>query len=88
MRLKRDRADCIFSVLMCVCVCVRVLAQEWREKNIRRLRQIIADKVAQRFFVLMAREIARLGTTAADERRIVIIYNDVRTSHVHVYTSI
>lgn len=54
---------------MCVCMCVCVY-KSGRKRNIRRLRQIIADKVAQRFFVLMAREIARLGTTAADERRV------------------
>jgi len=58
---------------VCVCVCVCAAARSGGKRNMRRLRQIIADKVAQRFFVLMAREIARLGTTAADERYIVIL---------------
>jgi len=53
-----------------VCVCAH---RSGGKRNIRRLRQIIADKVAPRFFVLMAREMARLGTTASDGRRIVVI---------------
>jgi len=74
----------------CACMCVRVclVCRSGGKRNIHRLRQIIADKVAQRFFVLMAREIARLGTTAADELCIVIMHNDMCTSHVHVYTRI
>lgn len=52
----------------CACICVCLVCRSGGKRNTHRLRQIIADKVAQRFFVLMAREIARLGTTAADDR--------------------